>query len=134
MSDTTERRTDIPDSSGTDMDSALFANLVLQQTQMAMMLMGSFPHPETGKTFRDLERARLLIDQLEMLERKTRGNLTRDEAELLKQSLMNLRMGFVAAVESPEAKPETEPQAEAAKDTADAAAEEESRKKFSKKY
>ena len=81
--------------------SALFAQMVVQQTNMAMMLLGKVPHPQTGKTLHDMDGARMFIDQLEMLEAKTRGNLNKDEASLLKQSLMSLRLAFVEAVESP---------------------------------
>ena len=81
--------------------SALFAHLVMQQSSMAMMLLGKSAHPETGKTVRDLEGAKLFIDLLEMLEYKTKGNLNQEEATLLKQSLMSLRMAFVEAVDSP---------------------------------
>src|SRR5258707_3169238 len=89
-----------------EMMSALFAHLVMQQSNMALMLMGKAPHPETGKTMQDLESAKLFIDLLEMLEAKTKGNLTKEEQNLLKQTLMAVRMGFVEAVESPsEAKP-----------------------------
>ena len=83
------------------MRSALFAQMVMQQSSMAMMLLGKTAHPETGKIVRDLEAARLFIDQLEMLEFKTKGNLNQEEAALLKQSLMSLRMAFVEAVDSP---------------------------------
>ncbi len=123
--------------------SALFAQLVLQQSNMALMLLGKVAHPESGKVVRDLEAARLFIDQLEMLETKTRGNLTKDESNLLKQSLMTLRLAFVEAAEEPPAEP---PQAQAqpqspgkaqeppAPTAAGATAEDEHRKKFSKKY
>lgn len=80
--------------------SALFAHLVLQQSNMAMMLLGKRAHPETGQVIRDIEAAKLFIDQLEMLEVKTQGNLSKEEAALLKQGLVNLRMAFVQAVES----------------------------------
>jgi len=83
-----------------EMMSALFAHLVMQQSNMAMMLMGKAAHPETGKPVRDLESAKLFIDLLEMLEAKTKGNLTKEEQNLLKQTLMAVRMGFVEAVES----------------------------------
>lgn len=43
----------------------------------------------------DLDQARVLIDVLTVLEEKTRGNLTPDEAGLLKHLLHDLRMGFV---------------------------------------
>jgi Domain of unknown function (DUF1844) len=72
--------------------SALFAQMVMQQSSLAMMLLGKTPHPESGETIRDIEGARLFIDQLEMIEMKTKGNLSKEEAALLKQSLMALRM------------------------------------------
>ena len=130
-----------PDSSGDVAHSALFAQLVLQQANMAMMFLGRVAHPESGKVIKDVEAARLFIDQLEMLEAKTKGNLTKEEAALLKQSLMNLRLTFVDAVESEPAPPggtspaqtETPPPAEQAP-AAGAPAEEEHRKKFTKKY
>ena len=91
------------------MRSALFAQMVMQQSSMAMMLLGKTAHPETGEIIRDLEAARLFIDQLEMLEYKTKGNLTQEEAALLQQSLMSLRMAFVEAVDSPSAQAESRP-------------------------
>src|SRR5215475_10795074 len=101
-----------------EMLSALFAHLVMQQSNMAMMLLGKTPHPETGESMRDLEAAKLFIDMLEMLEAKTKGNLTKEEQSLLKQTLMAVRMGFVEAVESSSAQPESrakqEPPAEPA--------------------
>ena len=121
-----------------DMLSALFAQLVMQQANMAMMLLGKVPHPETGQVVKDIDGARLFIDQLEMLEVKTKGNLTKEESALLKQSLMSLRLGFVEAVESPKPSsvPEKkEPEAPAEQSGTAAPPEpDEHRKKFSKKY
>ena len=121
--------------------SALFAQLILQQTNMAMMLLGKIAHPESGQVYKDVEAARLFIDQLEMLEAKTRGNLTKEESGMLKQSLMNLRLAFVEAVESGEPAPKSEKPAQPAADSPPStgtssaeSAEEEHRKKFSKKY
>lgn len=123
------------------MHSALFAYLVMQQSNMAMMLMGKTPNPETGQTMHDLESAKLFIDQLEMLEAKTKGNLNADETKILKQNLMALRLAFVEAADAPAATGKAAPQAgptkpEAAATPAESApaAEEEHRKKFSKKY
>jgi len=124
-----------------EMQSALFAQLVMQQANLALMLLGKVPHPESGQTVKDIEGARLFIDQLEMLEMKTKGNLSKDESGLLKQSLMNLRLAFVEAVEgtagasSPEAA-KGAPAGEAAKAESPAgdAGDDEHRKKFSKKY
>ena len=126
--------------------SALFAHLVMQQSNMAMMLLGKTAHPETGQVIRDLEAAKFFIDQLEMLEFKTKGNLNLEEAALLKQSLMSVRLAFVETVDSPAppaqrrpepertpagAAPATEPTDPAA---APAAGGEDTRKKFTKKY
>ena len=141
MNDTTSSQTDAAGFSREEMHSALFAQLVLQQTNLALMLLGKMPNPETHETMRDLEAARLFIDQLEMLETKTKGNLNRDEARLLQQSLMSLRMAFVEAVEapaSPGAATDAQTQSAAAETKTapgeTAGAEEESRKRFSKKY
>jgi len=122
-----------------DVQSALFAQLVMQQSSMAMMLLGKTPHPETGQGIQDLEAARLFIDQLEMLEAKTRGNLTPDEAALLKQSLMSLRLAFVESVNAPPspAEPRAETKAQppgAGPAAAPGPSEEEPRKRFTKKY
>jgi hypothetical protein len=118
--------------------SALFAHLVVQQANLAMMMLGKTPHPETGETMHDLQAAKLFVDMLEMLEAKTKGNLNPQEQTMLKQTLMTVRMAFVeAANESPkqEAKapePASKP-AGPVLEQAPAAAEE-SHKKFSKKY
>jgi hypothetical protein len=136
------------DQSPEEMRSALFAHMVMQQSSMAMMLLGKTAHPETGKIVRDLEAAKLFIDVLEMLEFKTKGNLKQDEAALLKQSLMSLRMAFVEAVDSPAPQTESQPDhssppagsvpvpepAKAAPASDAAPTEDEHRKKFSKKY
>jgi uncharacterized protein DUF1844 len=129
--------------------AALFANMVIQQTNMAMMLLGKAPHPETGQFMQDLEAAKMFIDQLEMIEAKTKGNLSKQEEGLLKQALAALHMTFVEAVdgsgkpaapgaEEPAASttaPATEAKPQATPPAAEApAAAEESRKKFSKKY
>jgi len=118
--------------------STLFAQLVLQLSNMAMMLLGKVPHPDSGQTITDIDAARLFIDQLEMLEIKTKGNLTREEQGLLKQSLMALRLSFVEAVDKPpsKAEPGAQPQASTPSPAPAQSSEddEEHKKKFSKKY
>ena len=129
--------------------SFLFAQLVLQQSNMAMMLMGKVAHPESGKAVQDIDAARLFIDQLEMLDAKTKGNLSKEEDHLLKQTLMSLRLNFVETVDSsgsapsqqpkqagaPAAQPQAAEQMKTSPDSAPSGSEEdEHRKKFSKKY
>ena len=148
MNDSTSGPDPLGGVSRAEMMSGLFANMVLQQTSMTLMLLGKAPHPESGKTLHDPEAARMFIDQLEMLEVKTKGNLTPEEVGLLKQSLMTVRMAFVEAVDAGDktssqpgqAASSGEPARTAAPDhltpppAAGPAAEEESRTKFSKKY
>jgi len=130
------------EASGFDQTSLLFSQLIFQQSNMAMMLLGKTPHPETGKVERDLEGARFFIDQLEMLDVKTRGNLSKQEESLLKQTLMALRLAFVEAVESapasaatPEPVPKAaEPAQPPSTQPPSDAQEEGSRQKFSKTY
>jgi hypothetical protein len=139
------------DADGAQMISAMFASLVIQNANMAMIFLGQAPHPQTGKVTQDLEHARYFIDQLEMLEVKTKGNLDKQEAAILNQSLTNLRLAFVEAVEhplsaSPDAAPAVPPTDEQETPVSEPAlpgesspppaakAEAESHKKFSKKY
>ena len=137
--------------------SALFANMIVQQTNMALIFLGRTPNPQTGEVIEDLDTARMLIDQLEMLAIKTRGNLDPRETALMNQSLTAVRMAFVEAVEkgpkisrkTPEtakAEPKAEPASPQHAEPAPAASsaptpeagvapeQDESRKKFSKKY
>lgn len=127
-----------------DVQSALFANMVLQQSQMALMFLGQVPHPESGQPVTDLDAARMFIDQLEMLEVKTKGNLTKDEEGLLRQTLAAVRFAFVEAVEKApapgaqapsEPPPEKTPEAGSAPpSSAPSTDDSEARKKFTKKY
>lgn len=125
-----------------EMMSALFAHMVIQNTNMALMLLGQIPHPESGERMHDVDAARMFIDQLEMLEAKTKGNLTREEEKLLQQSLTHLRLTFVQAVENPP-RAEAEKKSEAAAPPPPATEKpenpthpgtEEPHKRFSKKF
>lgn len=122
-----------------DLMAALFGNMVLQQTNMALMFLGKVPHPESGERVHDLEMAQMFIDQLEMLEAKTRNNLSKQEEALLKQSLMAVRMAFVEETNkggkpSAEKAPVPETQAQPQQAPTESEQTEETRKKFTKKY
>ena len=112
--------------------SAVFATMVMQLTNMAAMFMGKVPNPETNQPMVDLDAAQIFIDQLEMIEAKTKGNLSPEEQNILKQALTMLRMSFVEAVESAEKQAPTAaaPSAPPPGETD----ESDSRKKFTKKY
>ena len=126
-----------------------FIEFVMMQAQNAALFLGQIPNPQTGQAEVNLEVARMFIDQLVMIQEKTRGNLANDESTVLRNALSSLQMAFVEASQgdhsSGEATPSPEPQAEPAAPPADAssagtgeapasAPESESKKKFSKSY
>ncbi|MBI5267380.1 MAG: DUF1844 domain-containing protein [candidate division Zixibacteria bacterium] len=80
------------DSSQADMQ---FIQLTLSLQAGAMVQMGKIASPVTGKIERDLTQARATIDLLEMLHRKTKGNLSGDEQTLLDRILYELRLNYV---------------------------------------
>ena len=60
------------------------------------MLLGEVPNPYTNKKEEDLEAARHTVDILTILQEKTRGNLSKEEDQLLDSVLYELRMKFMA--------------------------------------
>jgi hypothetical protein len=76
-----------------------FATFCLSLGTSALYHLGVVGDPETGQTSGEpnLPLARQTIDTLEMLERKTQGNLDGEEAQLLEALLYELRMRFVEA-------------------------------------
>jgi Domain of unknown function (DUF1844) len=128
--------------------SQRFIEFVMMHAQNAALFLGQIPNPKTGEGEVNLELAKLFIDQLAMIQEKTRGNLTNEEATVLKNTLSNLQMIYVEVAQSPkgaaQTKPSaTEPQPERSTTAAPEqppitpstpAAEGESKKKFTKSY
>jgi F0F1-type ATP synthase membrane subunit b/b' len=73
----------------------LFTNLVIMFQTVAMQQMGKIKNPITDKIERDLEQAQMSIDMLEMLQEKTKGNLTDAEQKMLKTMLHELHLNFL---------------------------------------
>ncbi len=80
-----------------DLQPIDFSTLCLSLSTSALIHLGVMTHPETGKVEPHLPLARQTIDTLGMLEEKTRGNLTKDEARLLEHLLYDLRVKYVEA-------------------------------------
>ena len=79
------------------MPEARFDVFVSSLAMEALIALGDIPHPATGKKMApNVPHARYLIDTLGMLEEKTRGNVSADEAKLLKDALYQLRMRYMA--------------------------------------
>jgi hypothetical protein len=128
-----------------------FIEFVMMHAQNAALFLGQIPNPKTGEAEINLDLARMFIDQLEMIQEKTRGNLTNEEAMVLRNALSNLQMAFVEA--SGSAGPQRAAQPESAEPAplqpgeqplpgapeqsppvASSEPESESRKKFTKSY
>src|SRR5436309_14511947 len=78
-----------------DEGPANFATLVSYLSTTAMFQLGLLPGPGGERIPADLVNAQRSIDLLEVLQQKTRGNLTPDEGRLLEDVLYELRMSFV---------------------------------------
>ncbi|MCI0420946.1 MAG: DUF1844 domain-containing protein [Acidobacteria bacterium] len=75
-----------------------FEALIFSLSTTALLQLGMAPHPETGKQEKDLPGAKQTIDILEILQEKTRGNLTSEEAHLLEDCVYDLKMTYVRAL------------------------------------
>ncbi|MEI7909410.1 MAG: DUF1844 domain-containing protein [Verrucomicrobiota bacterium] len=74
-----------------------FSEFILLQAQNAGLFLGQIPNPLSGQKQINLRAAQTVLDSLEMLVAKTRGNLTPPEAKLLTAALTNLRRLFEQA-------------------------------------
>lgn len=128
-----------------------FIEFVMMHAQNAALFLGQIPNPKTGEAEINLDLARMFIDQLEMIQEKTRSNLTNEETMVLRNALSNLQMAYVEASgatqpqraaqpESPQPGPSqpaeqpTSSAPEQAPPVASSESEQESRKKFTKSY
>ena len=78
-----------------DQNELMFIGLLQSFVSSAWIQLGQQENPLTGKTEINLKEARFTIDMLEMIETKTRGNLSDKEQQILKSALSDLKMKFV---------------------------------------
>ena len=74
---------------------ASFPELVILLAENAAYFLGDVPNPAGGKAEADLPSARHFIDLLQLLEEKTRNNLSTNEAQLLRGVITQLQLVFV---------------------------------------
>ena len=93
-------------------NSELFQGLVISLAAATMQHLGKTLSPVTNKIEKNLPAAQSTIDMLDMLEAKTKGNLSDNEAKLLKSILSELKLNYVETLnEKPaEAAPEKKPE------------------------
>jgi hypothetical protein len=72
-----------------------FQMLVDFITRNAAAMLGGMTDPRTGKAFVDLEGARDMIDMLDALREKTRGNLAKVDDDLLIEVIGSLKLTFM---------------------------------------
>ena len=83
-----------PSASG-DSPPINFLNYLTSLGFQAMIFLGEIPHPMTNQIERNLEQAKFIIDTLIMLREKTKGNLTKQEEDMLNASIYELQMKYV---------------------------------------
>ncbi len=120
-----------------------FVEFVMMHAQNAALFLGQIPHPHSGEAEVNLELAKMFIDQLAMIQEKTRGNLSSEESTVLRNALSNLQLAYVEAVKGGGAPSADKPQEPAQSSTPapessppqpGEGGEGESRKKFTKSY
>jgi hypothetical protein len=72
-----------------------FSTFILGLASTALIHLGEAPDPETGQRTPNPELAKQSLDLLDLLERKTKGNLTPDEQRLFQSLLTDLRLKYV---------------------------------------
>jgi hypothetical protein len=136
-----------------------FVQFVMMQVQNIFYVLGRIPSPDGRPIPPNLDAGKLLIDQLEMVQEKTRNNLSTQESSILDDALKNVRLAFVEVsggtpasmmpksnlpdfpldeeesdfIEPP-AKPAEEPKSGTPPAAAKPAEEHENKKKFTKTY
>ena len=84
------------------------ANLV----ETGRLYLEGIPNPETEEVVINLPLVKHIIDTIEMLEEKTKGNLTAPESNFLSNTLYELRMNYIRVVSRQEATAQEEPPTE----------------------
>ena len=72
-----------------------FPTFIFSLNSSALVNLGVIEDPSTNQKAKNLPMAKQTIDILGMMEKKTQGNLSEDEANMLKTMLYELRMLYV---------------------------------------
>ncbi|MCA9393318.1 MAG: DUF1844 domain-containing protein [Candidatus Omnitrophica bacterium] len=77
-----------------------FVNYITSLGLQALIFLGETPSPISGRTEKNLDQARILIDTLVMLQAKTRGNLNEQEDSLLTASIYELQIKYTEVIKA----------------------------------
>lgn len=72
-----------------------FFNYIASLGFQTMIFLGEMPNPITQQVEQNLKQAKFLIDTLILLREKTKGNLSKEEDELLNGSIYELQLRYV---------------------------------------
>ncbi|MHB1661655.1 MAG: DUF1844 domain-containing protein [bacterium] len=73
-----------------------FANFIYSLNTQALFFLGKIPNPVSKKYEKEIGMAKYLIDTIDMLSKKTKGNLDENEAKLIENILFDLRMAYIS--------------------------------------
>ena len=75
-----------------------FYSYLIMLGALGWQFLGKIPNPQTGKIDKNLIQVKEIIDLLEILEIKTTGNLSKEEDNIMKSTLSNLRLNYVEEI------------------------------------
>ena len=76
-------------------DEVNFVGYITSLVFQTMIFLGDIPNPLTNQTEKNINQAKFLIDTLTLLREKTKGNLTKEEENILNGALYELQMRYV---------------------------------------
>ena len=94
-SDTSEQPADQPRAA--ELPGPNFMVFLAGLYTQTLMSLGELENPVTEKTEKNLQESQYIIDTIDMLRRKTEGNLTDEEQRYIEGLLHDLRIRYVAA-------------------------------------
>jgi len=89
------------------MPPASLEMLVTTLATESLMALGQIPHPQSGEPIFAPQQAKYLIDTIDMLKEKTKGNTTPQESHLLEEILHQLRLAYVQLAGIEPARPQS---------------------------
>ncbi|MBN1912922.1 MAG: DUF1844 domain-containing protein [Candidatus Omnitrophica bacterium] len=79
-----------------DSPQASFNFFVTTLAIQASIFLGQMPNPATNQKEENIPQAKFIIDTLDILKEKTKGNLTKEESQLLENIIYELKMQYVS--------------------------------------
>lgn len=90
------------------MDKPNFLSIVFFYTNIALQHLGVVRNPLTDKVEKNLDLAKYIIDTMDLIKEKTRGNLTEKEENILAATLSDLKLSYIRMKEIEEKEAEEE--------------------------